>query len=75
MSNRILDKKLLLKVAAKLNKRNVTDVNVLVSKKAHKLGISPEAALVIIAKSLTIGTASYQKKLTDLFKLIQKKSS
>lgn len=63
MSNRILDKKLLLKVATKLNKRNVTDVNVLVSKKANKFGISPEAALVIIAKSLNIGTASYQKKL------------
>lgn len=63
MSNRILDKKLLLKIATKLNKRNVTDVNVLVSKKASKLGISPEAALVIIAKNLNIGTASYQKKL------------
>lgn len=63
MSYRILDKKLLLKVTAKLNKRNLTDVNVLVSKKANKFGISPEAALVIIAKSLNIGTASYQKKL------------
>lgn len=63
MSKRILDKKLLLKVVARLNKRDVTDVNVLVSKKANKLGISPEAALVIIAKSLNIGTASYQKKL------------
>lgn len=63
MSNRILDKKLLLKVTAKLNKKNVTDVNVLVSKKANKFGISPEAALIIIAKSLNIGTASYQKKL------------
>lgn len=63
MSYRILDKKLLLKVAKKLNKRNVIDVNVLVSKKANKLGISPQAALVIIAKGLNIGTASYQKKL------------
>jgi len=63
MSNRILDKKLLLKVATKLNKRNITDVNVLVSKKANKFGISPQAALVIIAKNLNIGTASYQKKL------------
>ncbi|OGK20010.1 hypothetical protein A2799_04575 [Candidatus Roizmanbacteria bacterium RIFCSPHIGHO2_01_FULL_39_24] len=63
MSNRILDKKLLLKIATRLNKRNVTDVNVLVSKKANKFGISPQAALVIIAKNLNIGTASYQKKL------------
>src|SRR3989338_7684796 len=63
MSNRILDKKLLLKIATRLNKRNVTDVNVLVSKKANKFGISPQAALVIIAKNLNICTASYQKKL------------
>lgn len=63
MPRRILDPKLLLKVANKLGKNNIVDVNVLVSKRASKLGISPEAALVIISKELSIGTASYQRKL------------
>jgi len=57
-----LDRKLLNKIAAKLNLGRTT-VNVRVSQKASKLGISSEAALIILAKELGIGTAHYQRKL------------
>lgn len=57
-----LDRNILDKIAKKLGKKR-TDVNVRVSKKAAKLGISSEAALIILAKELSIGTAHYQRKL------------
>lgn len=62
MAKRRLDKKLLDKIAAKLGIQR-TAVNVKVSQKASKLGISSEAALIILAKGLGIGTAHYQRKL------------
>ena len=57
-----LDSKLLEKIAKRLGKKR-TAVNVTVSKKAARLGISSEAALIILAKELDIGTAIYQRKL------------
>src|SRR3989338_11200497 len=60
---RTLDQKLFAKIAKKRKLDDIRKVNVLVSKKASKLGISSEAALIILAKELGIGTASYQKKL------------
>jgi uncharacterized protein (TIGR02391 family) len=63
MGRRVLDKKVMGKLATKLGKPTITSVNVLVSKKASKLGISAEAALVILAKEQGIGTATYQRKL------------
>lgn len=60
---RVLDAKLLDKIAEKLGKKKRENVNVMVSQMAHKFGISSEAALVILAKQLNIGTANYQKKL------------
>lgn len=62
MSKGRLDKKILDKIAKKLGKKR-TDVNVKVSRKAAKLGISSEAALIILAKELGIGTAHYQRNL------------
>lgn len=59
----ILDQKLLAKIASKLNKGDLKKVRVLVSKKASKLGISPEAALIILAKKHGIGTSTYQRNL------------
>lgn len=60
---RVLDAKLLDKIAKKLSKKKRERINVMVSKMAHKFGVSSEAALVILAKQLNIGTANYQKKL------------
>jgi len=60
---RLLDKGLLQKVCKKLGKKDIRKINVMVSQKASNLGISPEAALILIAKGLGIGTASYQRKL------------
>jgi uncharacterized protein (TIGR02391 family) len=69
MAKRRLDRKLLDKIAQKLGKNPYSrDVNVKVSKKAASLGISSEAALVIIAKELGIGTAHYQRKLDPTHK-------
>jgi uncharacterized protein (TIGR02391 family) len=51
------------KVATKLGKKKVTDVNGLVSRKASKLGISAEATLVILAKEHGIGASTFQRKL------------
>jgi len=62
---RILDEKLLKKIAKKLNKANVASINVIVSKRAGKLGISSEAALVLLAKEHEIGTSTYQRSLDD----------
>lgn len=60
---RILDHKIMSKIAKKLGKKNIVDVNGMVSKKASKLGISAEAALIILAKEYGIGTSTYQRKL------------
>jgi uncharacterized protein (TIGR02391 family) len=57
-----LDKNLLDKIASKLGRKQ-TAINVKVSKKAAKLGISSEAALIVLAKELGIGSAIYQRKL------------
>jgi len=51
------------KLAHRLGKSNIASINVLVSKKASKFGISAEAALVILAKEHGIGTAIYQRTL------------
>lgn len=63
MGRRILDPKLLTKVARKLGKKQITDVNKIVSRKAAKLAVSSEAALIILAKEHGIGTAAYQRRL------------
>lgn len=60
---RILDKRIMEKIAKKLGKRDVTAVNGMVSKKAAKLGVSAEAALIILAKEYGIGTSTFQRKL------------
>lgn len=57
-----LNRKLLDKIASKLGRRRA-NINVRVSKKASKLGISSEVALIILAKELGIGTATYQRSL------------
>jgi uncharacterized protein (TIGR02391 family) len=59
----ILDRKLMRKIAATLGKTDITVVNRRVSGKAAKLGISAEAALVILAKEHGIGTSVFQRKL------------
>lgn len=63
MARRILDEKLMRKLADKLGKKDLKAINVAVSKRAAKLGTSPEAALVILAKENGIGVAHYQRKL------------
>ncbi len=63
MPRRILDERLLTKVAIKLGKKKLSQVNVLVSHRASKLGVSPEAALILLAKGLGIGAASFQRRL------------
>lgn len=60
---RILDQKIMLKIAKKLGKKNIIVVNGIVSKKASKLGISAEAALILLAKEHGIGTSTYQRNL------------
>lgn len=60
---RILDEKIMSKLAKKLGKDPITDVNKLVSRRAAKLGISAEAALVILAMENGIGTSSYLRTL------------
>ncbi len=60
---RILDSKLMSKLAKACDKRDITDINVMVSQKAAKLGISAEAALIILAKEKGIGTSTYQRSL------------
>ncbi len=60
---RILDLKLISKLAKANGKRNISAVNVMVSQKAAKLGVSAEAALIILAKEKGIGTSTYQRSL------------
>jgi uncharacterized protein (TIGR02391 family) len=59
----ILDRKLMGKVAKKLGKKDITAVNGIVSRKASKLGVSAEAALIILAKEHGIGASTFQRKL------------
>lgn len=63
MGRRVLDQKLMQKIAEKTGKSKLVHVNVMVSRKAAKHGISPEAALVVLAKENGIGSAIYQKGL------------
>jgi len=60
---RILDSKIMSKVAKKLGKKNITAINVMVSHKASTLGISAEAALILLAKESGVGTSTYQRSL------------
>lgn len=60
---RILDQKIMSKIAKKIGKNDITAVNGMVSKKAAKHGISSEAALILLAKEYGIGTSTYQRKL------------
>jgi uncharacterized protein (TIGR02391 family) len=60
---RILDEKIMSKIAEKLGKDDITKINAMVSRKARKLGISAEAALILLAKDYGIGTATYQRRL------------
>lgn len=60
---RILDQKIMLKIANKLGKKDIIAVNGIVSKKASKLGISAEAALILLAKEHGIGTSTFQRNL------------
>ncbi len=62
MARRILDSSLVTKLADKLG-RSEKSIGVTVSKTAHKLGTSSEAALILLAKQQGIGTAVYQRKL------------
>lgn len=55
----MLDKRLI----KKIENKGLKNVNVRVSQKASTLGISPEAALILIAKSYNIGSATYQRQL------------
>lgn len=59
----ILDRKIMSKIAKKLGKKNITAINGMVSKKASKLGISAEVALILLAKEHGIGTSTYQRTL------------
>lgn len=63
---RRLNKNLLEKIAKKLGKNtdDLSSINVRVSKLAAKHSISSEAALVVLAKQLDIGTANYQRNLS-----------
>lgn len=60
---RILNQKIMSKLAKKLGKKNITAINGMVSHKASQLGISAEAALILLAKEHGIGTATYQRGL------------
>lgn len=60
---RILDAKIMTKLAKKLGKEDITAINGMVSRRAAKLGISSEAALIILAKEHGIGASTYQRRL------------
>src|SRR6266571_2107717 len=60
---RILDEKIMTKLAKKLGKRDLHAVNNMVSARASKKGISSEAALVLLAKEYGIGVSTYQRRL------------
>jgi hypothetical protein len=54
------------KIAKKIGKRDIIAVNKRVSARAAKLGISPEASLILLAKEHGIGTSTYQRKLDGM---------
>ena len=60
---RILDERIMTKLAKKLGKRDLHAVNNMVSARASKKGISSESALVLLAKEHSIGVSTYQRKL------------
>ena len=60
---RILDQRIMAKIAKKIGKKEITAINKMVSKKAAKLGISAEAALILLAKEHGLGTSTYQRSL------------
>lgn len=60
---RVLDKRIMKRLAEKLGKEDLLPINRLVSRKASKLGISAEAALVLLAKEHDIGVSTYLRKL------------
>lgn len=60
---RVLDLKIMSKIAKKIGKKDITAINNMVSKKAAKLGISAEAALILLAKEHGVGTSTYQRSL------------
>jgi uncharacterized protein (TIGR02391 family) len=62
MGRRVLDPTLMSKLTKRFGNTK-ENVNVMVSKKANKLGISAEAALIILAKENDIGTSTYQRTL------------
>ena len=63
---RVLDKKIMSKIAKKIGKKNLTAINSMVSKKASRLGISAEASLIILAKEHGVGTSTYQRSLDSV---------
>ena len=63
MGRAILDPKIMAKIAERSGRKNPSSVSVMISQKASKLGISSEAALIIIAKKHGIGTSVYQRSL------------
>jgi uncharacterized protein (TIGR02391 family) len=63
MPRRILDQRIMSKIAKKIGKEDISAINKMVSKKAAKLGISAEAALILLAKEHGIGTSTYQRSL------------
>ena len=62
MARKILDPKLLAKIAVAKDKSEKY-IGEMVSKLAHKHSVSSEAALIYLAKQSGIGTAVYQRKL------------
>jgi hypothetical protein len=62
VGRRVLDSGIMLKLAKHFNKPT-TAINVMVSRKASRLAVSPEAALILLAKESGIGTAIYQRRL------------
>jgi uncharacterized protein (TIGR02391 family) len=63
VARHLLDDKLVGKLAKRLGKPDTRAINVMVSKLAHRLGISSQAALIVLAKQNGIGTAVYQRNL------------
>lgn len=65
MGRRILDPGIMSKLAIK-HRKPVTAINVMVSKRASKFGISAEAALILLAKEYGIGTSNFQRNLDPM---------
>jgi len=63
---RVLDKRIMEALVKKLSKKDTAQVYGLVNRKAKKLGISAEAALVLLARENDIGTSTYLRKLDSI---------